>query len=195
LNRGEIQVWRIPLDRAKVPEPTAGEAARAARFYTAELGRRYLQAHGALRAILERYTDVPLNFALASGGKPFLPHARELKFNLSHSHEMALVAVALDVEVGVDVERYRPLPDYREIADRFFPPNSPRPSDERDFFRCWTVIEAMLKARGVGLRGAGEEIEGDWTVHDIDVGPDFAAAAAAAHPGLSVAVYDYEADL
>ena len=40
---------------------------------------------------------------------------------------MALVAVAREIEVGVDIERVRPLPEYAAIAERFFPPGY-RPS-------------------------------------------------------------------
>src|SRR5205823_3663422 len=92
----EVHVWRIALDHARVPPPTAGESARAARFRTGELAQRYLKSHGALRDILARYTSVPLEFALHEKGKPYLPLAPEVRFNLSHSHEMALVAVSLE---------------------------------------------------------------------------------------------------
>ena len=49
------------------------------------------------------------------------PRRAEIRFNLSHSREMALLAVARDVEVGVDIERVRPLQEYAAIAERFFP--------------------------------------------------------------------------
>jgi 4'-phosphopantetheinyl transferase len=104
---------------------------------------------------------------------------------------MALIAVALEVEVGVDVERLRPLPEYAAIAERFFPPSERPVLDERDFFRRWTRIEAALKARGVGLYGAGAELEGPWTVREIDAGPGYAAAVAAAGEGLTVVVHDF----
>ncbi len=191
---GEVHVWRIALDEVRTPEPTPGESARAARFRSAELARRYLRAHGALRAILGTLTTVKLDFALAENGKPWLPHAPELEFNLSHSHGLALVAAAIGVPVGVDVERYRPLPEYAEIADRFFPPSEAPPHDERDFFRCWTRIEAKLKARGVGLYGAGKEIEGEWTVREIDAGEEYAAAVAALQPGMKIEIHDFGAE-
>ena len=49
-------------------------------------------------------TDAPLEFAAHGKGKPYLASAPEIRFNLSHSREMALVAVARDVEIGVDIE-------------------------------------------------------------------------------------------
>jgi 4'-phosphopantetheinyl transferase len=122
----------------------------------------------------------------------------ELKFNLSHSHGMALVGVALAVEIGVDVERVRSLPGIESLVERFFPPSEaaayagvPASSRERDFYRRWTRIEAVLKARGVGLYGAGEEPEGEWTVEAVDMGEEYAAAVAAPKAGMRITVHDY----
>ena len=168
LTPGEVHVWRIPLADA------SREPARAA-----------------MRDILARYTTLPIELALYEKGKPYLPSAPELRFNLSHSRGMALVAVAHDVEVGVDVERLRPLPEFAAIAERFFPPNEPAPSDEVEFFRAWTRIEAVLKGRGVGLVGAGNDPEGDWTVLEIDAGEQYRAAVAVAAAGFTLKIYDY----
>jgi 4'-phosphopantetheinyl transferase len=193
-----IEVWRIRLDEARVPPPTEEEAARAARFHFPDLRQRYLSAHGALRAILARFTQAALEFAVTPSGKPYLPGVPELKFNLSHSHGMALVGVALEVEIGVDVERVRTLPDYGAIVERYFPPSEAAahgavlaPHRERDFFRRWTRIEAVLKARGVGLYGAGEEPEGEWTIQEIEIDKEYMAAVAAPKAGMRVTVHDF----
>lgn len=192
MNPGEIHVWSIPLDAAETPPPTPGESARAARFRTTDLQRRYLRSHGALRAILRQYTEARLDFAITENGKPFLTGDAHLKFNLSHSREMALVAVALDVEVGVDVEWIRSMPDYRDIAERFFPPSeAAQVEDERDFFRRWTRLEAMVKARGVGIYGIGIEPSGDWTIEEIAAASGYSAAVAAPHPGMRVLLHDF----
>ena len=121
LNPGEVHVWRVNLDRGKASPATEEEALRAARFATPTLRRRYLRAHAALRTILSSVTDTPLEFGLHEKGKPYLASAPEIRFNLAHSRGMALVAVARDVEVGVDIERIRPLPEYAAIAQRYFP--------------------------------------------------------------------------
>jgi 4'-phosphopantetheinyl transferase len=177
------------------PAPSADEELRAAAFHAEAVRERYLRAHRALRAVLARATDAPLHFAATEKGKPWLPAAPDLKFSLSRSHEMALIAVALDVEVGVDVERVRPIPEFLAIAERFFPPSeaaafaaTPAAGRERDFFRRWTRVEAMLKARGVGLYGAGAELGGDWTTLEIDACEGYAAAVAAAAGGMTVIV-------
>jgi 4'-phosphopantetheinyl transferase len=201
LNPGELHVWRMRLDtldeEALVPA-TLDEKARAARFHSEEVRARYLRSHRALRSILAGITSAPLDFALAENGKPFLPAAPEIHFNLSRSRGMALAGVALGVEVGVDIELLRPVPEHAAIAGRFFPPSEaealaaiPEPERERDFFRRWTRIEAMLKARGIGLYGAGAELGGEWTVCEIDAGGGFAAAATAAGEGMRVMVHDF----
>jgi 4'-phosphopantetheinyl transferase len=201
LKPGVAHVWSVRLDSVvdgMLARPTAGERARAARFHSAEIAKRYLRAHGALRAILRRLTDVRLDFAITEKGKPYLPAAPELRFSLSRSHHVALVAVALDTDVGADVERVRPLPEYAAVAHRFFPPSeyaalsgSPPEKREREFFRLWTRIEAMLKATGAGLYAAGDELTGPWTIREIDLGDDFAGAVAAVREGMEVAVHEF----
>ena len=158
------------------------------------LARRLL-SRGALRAILQRYSAVTLEFAHGPHGKPYLPDAPHLRFNLSHSGELLLVAVALDVEVGVDVERLRPMPDCLSLAQRFLAPEdaaalagTPAPEREREFFVRWTRAEAMWKSRGGGLYGAGVSLDGDWTVVPVDAGDEYAAAVAAERSGMAVAV-------
>jgi 4'-phosphopantetheinyl transferase len=191
LNPGEIHIWRVRLNRGEGSPPTVEEAERAARFATPALSRRYLRAHAALRAILAGLTDAPLEFALYEKGKPYLAQAPEIRFNLAHSAEMALVAVARDVEVGVDIERIRPLPEYAAIAERYFPAGSAAPRDARDFFRHWTRFEALLKAHGAGLYGAGATPPGVWTVTEIDAGPRFTAAVAVEGPPLRVKMHEF----
>jgi len=203
-NGGTVDVWLVRLDQdGDWLPPTPAERDRAERFVSQELRERHLRSHAALRAILRRYTPTPgsdPDFALAEHGKPYLPAVPELKFNLSHSHQLALVAVALGMEVGVDVERLRPLPDCLAIAERFFPSadaaalaEAPADRREHEFFRRWTRIEAVLKARGIGLYGAGTEPAGDWTVQPVDVGAGYAAAVAAPLAGVTVKVHVWRA--
>ena len=136
-----------------------------------------------------------VEFAVTERGKPYLPAVPDLKFSLSHSREMALIAAALQADVGADIEFIRPMPECLTIAGRFFPATeaaalaaTPPDARERDFFRRWTRIEARLKALGVGLYGAGEEIEGEWTLEEIAMpeGSDYAAAVACTRPGMRI---------
>jgi len=196
MNPGELHVWHIELDTLPddwLPPPHPADAERAARFAHPDLRRRYLRSHGVMREILRREVGVETRIAPGQNGKPWLPAAPSWKFNLSHSRGTALVAVARDVEVGVDVEWIRPQRDAQSIAERFFPPSeaeaflaTPEPERARDFFRRWTRLEAMWKALGVGLHGAGREIEGSWTVEELHLGEALAAAVAAPEAGLRV---------
>jgi 4'-phosphopantetheinyl transferase len=204
LAQGQADVWIVRLDELRdepLPAISAEEADRAARFVNETLRRRYRRSHGALRAVLGRYTGAPLDFAAAEHGKPYLPGAPEVRFNLSHSHERALVGVTLGVEIGVDVERFRPMSDCVAVAERFFPASEaaafaaiPAAGRERDFFRRWTRIEATLKARGVGLYGVGEEPAGEWSIEVFDAGTEYAAAVAVAQAGVRVTVRQFEGD-
>jgi 4'-phosphopantetheinyl transferase len=194
LNPGEIHVWRIRLNRVKASPPTAEEAARAARFLTPVLRSRYLRAHAALRAILGTVTSAPLVFALHEKGKPYLASAPEVRFNLAHSRGMALVAVALHVEVGIDIERVRKLPEYAAIARRYFPEGYTTPSSVREFFRHWTRFEALLKAHGAGLYAAGATPPGVWSATELDAGPNFAAALAVQGPLPMLRIHQFPDD-
>ena len=195
LNAGELHVWRVRLRERPKLAPEAGESAIAAKFATPALRRRYLRSHAALRDILGRLTTARLEFALHEHGKPYLPMAPEVRFNLAHSGEMALVAVALNVDVGVDVEHLRPLTDFAAIAGRYFPPGYPPPNSARQFFRYWTRLEAILKAQGIGLYGAGAVIEGDWMVREIDPGSrNYVAAVATSGRSLALQLHDYGAE-
>jgi 4'-phosphopantetheinyl transferase len=185
-----IEVWRVLLDRTTSLEPTPEETERAVRFATPALRRRYLRAHTALRDILQRHTETPLEFALHERGKPYLVTDPTLHFNLTHSRDLALIAVTRACRVGIDVERQRPMTDFVAIAQRYFPSGSPIPATPREFFRQWTQFEARLKAQGTGLLGI-TELPGEWTVSAIEVGTRYAAALANEGPPRPIVFYHY----
>jgi 4'-phosphopantetheinyl transferase len=166
----EVRVWQIELEATGDPLPalpnilSEDERARAARFHFDRDRRRFCMARVGLRRILGAYLGVApeaVRFGYSSHGKPHLDpaiHGEALRFNLSHSGELALVALAYRREVGVDVEVIRPLPDREAIAERFFSPGEVRqlralPDEQREeaFFACWTRKEALIKAHGGGL--------------------------------------------
>jgi 4'-phosphopantetheinyl transferase len=108
-----------------------------------------------------------LVFAYGEKGKPRLvAGAAELRFNLSHSANGALLAVARGRELGVDLEALRPMDDAEALVERFFHPAERRvfaglEADRRlaAFFSGWTRKEAYLKARGDGLSLPTSEFE------------------------------------
>jgi len=166
LESHQVDVWRVPLDfqsatvKSLKPTLSADESQRAARFHFPEDRDRYIVAHGSLRNILSGYLDCKPNqlaFSTNKYGKPALERYH-LEFNLSHSGDFALVAVAKDHKVGVDVERIRSDMEFESIARRFFSPSEVSevlalPLKQRDlgFFNCWTRKEAYIKAQGLGL--------------------------------------------
>lgn len=206
-----IHVWAVRLDDATVDldrgreQISPDERERAARFKFERDRRRYLVAHLALHEILRRYLPVDsprLSFDLGANGKPKLSQplaSGGVEFNLSHSNEMALLAVTHGREVGVDIEYVKEDFAFQEIAERFFtarevaamrglPASLQRPA----FFKCWTSKEAFLKAKGTGLSGALDEVE-------IALGGDGQVRITADVPGWSLSELEpidgYEAAL
>ena len=167
LRPDEVHVWRVDVaggGAVALETLSEGERARAARFHFAADRDRFVASHAALRGILASYLGVEassLVFGEGAQGKPFLDapaHGRSLRFSLSHSGDLALVAVSLGREVGVDVERVRPRADLAAFVARYFSPRERQAlarisSDDRlrAFYEIWTLKEAYLKACGDGL--------------------------------------------
>ena len=136
------------------------EITRARRYRFDADRRRFARAHGQTRQILGALLGVAptaLIFEKNLYGKPALLNSRA-RFNLSHSQDVGLLAVAMEQEVGVDIEAIRADIDHEMIAGRFFSPEEQHalqalPDDSRvaGFFHCWTRKEAYIKARGLGL--------------------------------------------
>ena len=177
LRAGEIHVWRCavgaPGDETQARKHLdEQEIGRAARLRSAAASRRFVAARGALREIAARYLGVEptsLRFAGEPRGKPrFVApgDATRLRFNLSHSGDLVLLAFCLDHEVGVDVERTARDVAWPDIASRYFTPLEARRLSElpaarrrRAFFVCWSCKEAVGKALGEGLAATLTAIE------------------------------------
>lgn len=212
---GAVHVWCAPLDPA--PEAVLhyrtllapDERTRADRFRFDQHRRHFTVARGILRTLLGRYLDVDprrVEFGYGSHGKPSLGGSfadSGLQFNVSHSGELALYAVSLGRELGVDIEHVHPMDDAVEIAERFFSASEnvvfrslPATAREEAFFNCWTRKEAYIKAVGEGLSfplhafdvslapgeparllGARDaEQAARWTLRGLDPAPGYKAA-------------------
>ncbi len=183
---------------------------RADAFRTPELREQYVAAHAMVRTVLSTYASVAPSgwrYAYGSKGQPRLVGAPvDLRFSLSHSGARAAVAVTVGRKIGLDLEEVDPAKDPLGIADRFFTPAETEAlrachASERSarFTTLWTVKEAVLKARGVGLgSGLGTvEIdlddagsvrsvtgpEGPWSVRSWAPGPELRAAVAVRDAG------------
>ena len=185
-----VEVWSVELAQppelvARLERVLAGdERERAARLADPS---RWIVARAALRIVLGRRLAVApgdVRFALGAHGKPELPGSR-LRFNLSHSGDRALVALAEGVEVGVDVERTarrshaveRALTDGERAA-------MCGPDRHVELLRIWCRKEALAKAMGGGLRWAPEKFDttrpGGHVLADLEPGEGYVGALAVA---------------
>ena len=141
LGPDEVRVWVVELDegiagRCRCQRRRAGSGAGGALRRRAGAGRavrparerrRFARCRAALREILGRLLGEPagaLRFRAAAVGKPELDRGpgvvASLRFNISHSADLAVVAVCRGREVGVDLERLRPITEAERIVASFF---------------------------------------------------------------------------
>jgi 4'-phosphopantetheinyl transferase len=230
-NLVDIWRWQLDVSRDGFSRFTAilgdSELARAACFRHERDRLRFIAGRGGLRHIISCYLGVPakrLAFTVNAFGKPRLS-ARQppLHFNLSHSGDMAVLAVSDRYHVGVDIEEILPLRE--DVAGRFFSAMErhalglmPPEKYLGAFYRCWTRKEAFVKAHGAGLsfpldafdvsvHAAGEpqllRLDGDreaaaqWRLLDVALPPSFVGTVAAltANNDIVLRYRDYEADL
>lgn len=213
----ELHVWRIDLARddssyaAPLTVLSQDERRRADRF-VAECDRhRFVVAHAALRMILRLYTGVDATsivFDAGKHGKPSLSVGTGdgVRFNLSHSGDLALCAVTGVCDVGVDVERIRGDLSFERIARQFLSAAEQRmlagvPAEYRaeTFTEIWVRKEAYLKATGEGIGadltafsvtpGDGNSSDvtvadagADWSIVGVPVPEDYRAAVATPVP-------------
>ena len=205
-----FELWRVslaqPVDEADRELLDASERARSARFHFERDRGRYVVAHAALRRLLAQRTGrdaASLVIEVGQYGKPMLADAPRCAFSLSHSDELALVALADHGEIGVDLERVRTLSDIEGLERQCLSlherhEHAGLAPDERSlaFLRRWTRKEACLKALGTGLHiepstfavsgdGGMQEVcvstilgPREVRVHDIDIAPGWVGALA-----------------
>ena len=167
----DVHVWAFTLDESEaIVEAwrkllSDDERLRADRFVHRQDRNRSIVARGVLRHLLARYCGIDaerIAFRYASAGKPSITGgvagAGLVTFNLAHSQDRALLAIARNREIGVDLERVRDDFDPLPIARQFFfgaelAAIEAAPEDARRdaFFRHWVAKEAVLKSNGAGL--------------------------------------------
>lgn len=184
------------------------ERVRASRFRFEKHRQNFVVGRGVLRLLLSRYLGMPpedVRFTYGAQGKPALEgehSADSLRFNASHSGELAVYAFVRECEVGVDVEFIKTDFETEEIAERFFSAPEIRalralPAAEKPaaFFRFWTRKEAYIKAIGSGLSHPLDQFDvtapiPGWSIVDLDVGSGYASAAAFNAPLNEVHKFD-----
>jgi len=187
-----VHVWAIDLARSDDEcNELAGilsedELRRAANMRVDHARRQFIVSRSCLRLLLARYfggDPGDIQFVIGEHGKPSVADTA-LRFNLSHSHELALIAVASERELGVDIERTRRRRDPLRIARRYFTRaenDAIEGADDRviAFYRYWVAKEALLKATGLGLAaGLGSfEVALTPVPRIVHIGGDARAAA------------------
>jgi len=228
-----VDIWTIQLDVPPQLIATATdllspeERIRVEAFRHQQARRNYIISHAALRLILtdclkecSKFNPPEIPFCASIYGKPALaaPLEGRLEFNLSHSGDIALVAITSNSEVGIDVETIRPMPDALQIAKRFFSDTEsaalkqlPASQQATAFLNLWTRKESLAKGTGLGIANSltrfeitsGTEavvkaIDGDsrlaaqWTLHSFQPAPGYLAAAAVRSPGAQFNFHSFK---
>jgi 4'-phosphopantetheinyl transferase len=185
LQRGEIHLWTASLHapaecvaamRALLSED---ELDRAGRFHFEKDRTAFILARGFLRTLLGRYVGDEVRFVYGSHGKPALDSAGP-SFNLSHTDGLVVLGLTLEREIGVDIERIRPIENRDAIAERYFSASEyGQVLSDEVFFQCWTRKEAYSKAVGGGLSIPLRTISTEgWSVIDLRLPAGYAGAVA-----------------
>lgn len=170
LSLNEIHIWRAEPDESiNLLEQCRGllssdERKRAGRYHFDRDRNRFVLRRGILRTILGLYTNIvpdQLAFKYSECGKPELADGegvKNIRFNLSFSNGLTLLAFARDQEIGIDVEHVRQVSETEEISLRFFTAfenytfrSLPEARKKEAFFSLWTCKEAFIKATGHGM--------------------------------------------
>jgi len=164
----EIHIWQVDLrinesqQQALTLTLNEAELERANRYYFARHQRRFIAARAALRAVLANYLAISsdeVSFNYGKYGKPGLSdaHHSQLRFNLSHSGECAVIALTQHDDIGIDVEQFSER-DFLALATRYFSKEEvaalnqqPASQHQASFFHIWSQKEAFIKATGMGI--------------------------------------------
>lgn len=167
MRSARVEVFFVPLPAEEAEAaPYAAlldreEAERAGRFLVSHARIAFVTTRGVLRLLLgSRLGRDPrgLRFSIGPEGKPELAPSREgagLHFNVSHTTDLAAIALSPDAPVGIDVEWRSPRVDIRRLIVSLHPCLAPPPdAPEAASWRCWVRTEAALKALGLGIGNA-----------------------------------------
>ncbi len=225
---GQIDLWYVPLEDFGAGEQAAcfgllnqPERERHAAFKSESARLQHLAGRGLVRTTLSRYRAVAperWRFTTNQYGRPFIDSemgVSGLHFSLSHTHGMAVCAIASTEEIGVDVEARDRDAGLDELAATVLAQRERARFDglqglaKRDFFfTLWTLKEAYVKARGMGLslpmKGILLDLQGSapvahftdeigddatrWTFRSVPLGSGYIAGVAAALPADGIVI-------
>ena len=200
-----LHIFKFSLDRdasdAMFHEYLAAdEQMRFKRLLIPAKKNQFLRGRGVLRLLLSHYLkSEPAKIRIEKNiyDKPFLDKCSlSVFFNVSHSGQYALIAIASD-EVGIDIERIKSDLDFPSIATRFFHATELAVLNSfathrrrRAFYRLWTRKESLLKMLGCGFANCATNIpEGIFQKH-FHVSSGYVAAVAMASVPDQVRYFD-----
>ena len=167
----KLDIWQFPLNSEFSTASSilsADESTRANRFHFDRHRRRFTIARAVLRLILARYlntTPSAITFEYTKHGKPYIEGIHDIQFNLSHSGDLALLAIGKKFHVGIDLEFFSGRP-YEGIGKQLFSPKELDDFSHVDprlksliFFHIWAQKEAFIKASGLGLSYPTKEFD------------------------------------
>lgn len=223
LKKNAIAVWYCSFHAHKaclakyVRLLATDEQQKANRFKFRKDKECYIITRGILRLLLATYLKQrpeEIIFEYTSYGKPFLANENSLKFNVSHSGNMAAFVFFYGTEIGVDIEKVKANFNVLELAQNFFSKKEitaleqqPEKELPKAFFRCWTRKEAFIKAEGSGLSfpldkfavSLDDDIQAElletqwnesekkeWSLYSFVPANDYIAAVAIAKPNVEI---------
>jgi 4'-phosphopantetheinyl transferase len=170
-----------------------------------QLHKRYVEIHAKLRIVLANATNSApeqLRIHKAEYGKPYLPDYPDLAFNLSHTTDKMVIAVAYNCALGVDIEQCKPRKNLAALVDKCFAEEEkaywqqlPESQQTQAFYQFWVRKEAFVKATGRGIAlGLNKCVintenhneflripesygkASDWLIQDVDMGESICGA-------------------
>lgn len=226
MNTGTVEIWHGKVNAEDAHYPAywrvldADEKIHAGKIHNPLLHKRYVEIHGRLRVLLSQTLNEPpenLNIKKTGHGKPYLADYPELAFNLSHTADRVMIAVARQCQLGVDIEICKPRHNLSGLVEKCFSEEEaaywsqlPEPQKNQAFYRFWTRKEAFVKATGRGIAlGLNRcvinsenfaeflrvpELCGQptaWHILDVDLEGDICSAVVADKPLSVIKLMDY----
>jgi len=226
LSPGCIDLWKVDLNREDnnifmhAQNLTKEENARAEKYISGKKSREFIITRSTLRNILGhllKTNSQKFEFTYTKHGMPMLSPTTgyaEINFNVSHSYDIALIAITINQPVGIDIEKIRTDIDFEKLAARFFSEREYAEIMKYDgqkrlhsFFATWTRKEAIVKAVGTGIASGlksfdvsvdpiapakliesrwGEEIISDWNLTTIDTSNEYFASMATISKSMEI---------
>jgi 4'-phosphopantetheinyl transferase len=158
------------------------EKSRVDSYRSDKRSNEFIITRGLLRKLLARLYKLQANsfrFCYTDKDKPYLDPTstyHSTSFNISHSHDKAIIALGIDKIIGIDIEKIRQDVDFKKLAKRFFSETESmglaKLTGEQlanRFFCCWSRKEAFVKALGDGLSFGLDEFSVTTSVKDTQV--------------------------